>query len=281
MSRSWRERLEASYPAAVVRRFFALELLDRSFGLAAQAFVALLPILIVVVSIFVSDRAQTLTDVLGDRFGLDQVARQAIRALFDGSATGMTVSWLAVVFTLLSAFSLSRRLARVYAAIFDVPPLPRSQTWHGLVWIVVQLVLFTSSSFLRDVRRDAGPVLAVLVVIVALIMWFALDAVSIRLLVPAATTALVLASAVASSVGRVLISAWAAFYMPTALSEQAAQYGPIGVTFALFTYILAGVLLYLVAPLLVTTWVTWRRGAEGSRAASSSPLGGAGESADQ
>ena len=45
-----RERLLASYPAAVVRRFFDLELLDRSFGLAAQAFVAMLPLVIVIVS---------------------------------------------------------------------------------------------------------------------------------------------------------------------------------------------------------------------------------------
>ena len=259
MLQSWRDRLEASYPAAVLRRFFDLELLDRSFGLAAQAFVAMLPIIIVIVSVFAADRAQTLTDAVGDRFGLDQVARQAIRALFDTSGAEMTVSWLAVAVTLLSAFSLSRRLARVYAAIFEVPPLPRRQTWHGLVWIVVQVVLFTSTSFLRDVRRDAGPWLAVLIVVVAVIVWFLLDAASIALLVPAAARSLVLASAAMSSFGRMLVTAWAALYMPASLSDQAAQYGPIGVTFALFTYILVGVIMYLVAPLLVTTWVQWRR----------------------
>lgn len=260
MAQGWRERAEASYPAAVIRRFLQLELLDRSFGLAAQAFVAMLPLIIVIVSLFVTDKAETMTNVLGDRFGLDFAAREAIRALFSSTSDVVTFSWLAGVITLLSAFALSRRLARVYASIFDVPALPRRQTWHGLVWIVVQIVLFTSSSFLRDVRRDSGLLLAALALIGMFVIWFALDAASIRLLVPAADRRLILATAVVQSLGRAGISIWAAVYMPASLTEQAEQYGPIGVTFALFTYLLAGVLVYVCAPLLVTTWVTWRAG---------------------
>jgi hypothetical protein len=91
-----------------------------------------------------------------------------------------------------------------------------------------------------------------------LLLWFAADMAGLRLLVPSAPVRMMAASAIVSSLGRAGIAVWAYVYMPRSLSSQADQYGPIGVTFALFTYILAGVLVYVVAPLLVTTWVRWR-----------------------
>lgn len=247
-----------SYPYAVLRRFFDLELLDRSFALAAQAFVALLPLVIVIVAAFVTDSATVIADSIGDRFALDAAARQALRVLFDHPGTA-AFSWVAILISLLSAFSLSRRLARSYAAIFEVPPLPRAKMWHGLVWIALQITLFIIASMLRDVRSGSGALISVLAVVGLVLLWFAADVAGLRLLVPAAPIRLMLASATVSSLGRFGIAVWAAFYMPRALENQAQQYGPIGVTFALFTYILVGVLVYLVAPLIVTTWIRWRR----------------------
>jgi hypothetical protein len=252
-----RRWLEQGYPAAVLRRFFSLELLDRSFALAAQAFVALLPLVIVVVSAFVTDSAEAIANSIGDRFGLDDAARQALRVLFDHPGTA-AISWLAILISLLSAFSLSRRLARTYALIFDVAPLPRGKSWHGLVWIVLQVTLFVAASLLRDLREGNGVALAVVAVVGLLVLWFAADVAGLRLLVPSAPMRMMVASAVVSSLGRAGLAIWAYVYMPRSLSSQADQYGPIGVTFALFTYILAGVLVYVVAPLLVTTWVRWR-----------------------
>ncbi len=126
-----------SYVVAVVRRFFRLELLERSFGLAAQAFVALLPLVIAIVSVFVEDSGETISNQIAARYGLDDFARQAIRSLFTATSDVVTVSWLALAMSVLSAFSLSRRLARTYAAIYEVPPLGRKQTWRGFVWIAL------------------------------------------------------------------------------------------------------------------------------------------------
>lgn len=252
-----RRWFDASYPAALLRRFFALELLDRSFALAAQAFVALLPLVIVVVSAFVADSADVIANSIGDRFGLDEAARTALRVLFDHPGTA-AISWLAILISLLSAFSLSRRLARTYAVIFEVAPLPRGKSWHGLVWIVLQVTLFVGASLLRDLRSGSGVILATTAIVGLLVLWFLADVAGLRLLVPAAPVRMVAASAVVSSLGRAGIAVWAYLYMPRSLSSQADQYGPIGVTFALFTYILVGVLVYLAAPLIVTTWVRWR-----------------------
>lgn len=118
-----RERLMASYPAAVVRRFFDLELLDRSFAIAAQAFVALLPLIIVVVSAVLRSDGVIVAEQINDRFGLEGAASVAVEALFRSESTVIAVSWLALAMALLSAFSLSRRLSRTYGLIFGVPGL--------------------------------------------------------------------------------------------------------------------------------------------------------------
>lgn len=255
-----KDRVLSSYPADVVRRFFELELLDRSFGLAAQAFVSLLPLLIVVVSVFLGGDESFLATQMSDRFGLAGAAAEAVRALFRSSTATMTISWLAVVMSALSAFALSRRLSRVYASIYGLPSLTRSQLWRGLAWIALQLVLFAAASQLRSVRRDSGLVIALIAIAVLLAVWFFGDMVGLRLLVPSIPRRLLVPSAVVGGIGRVGVTAWSAIYMPRALSSQAEQYGPIGVTFALFTLILAGVFVYLAGPLLISVWFRRRDG---------------------
>jgi hypothetical protein len=254
-----------SYPYAVVRRFLELELLERSVALAAQAFIALLPIVILVVSLFVTDVGATISEQFGDRLGLDSITTAAIEALFSENVGRRTISWLAVIMILVSAFSLARRLARVYANVFELPPLKRSENWRGLVWIVLQVVMMLLASTLKQVRDDRGWLLFVAAGIALVAVWFGTDMASLRLLVPSAATRLVVASAVVSTVGRIFVGVWTAVYFARSLSDQAQQYGPIGVTFALYTYLLVAVIVYVGSPLLVTTWVTWR--AERSEAA--------------
>jgi membrane protein len=270
---SLKDRALASYPAAVVRRFFELELLDRCFGLAAQAFVSMLPLLIVVVSLFMGGKQDLLATSMNERFGLVGAAELAVRALFQAPAEIVTISWLAVTMSLLSAFALSRRLSRVYGSIFGLPSMARSEVWRGLVWIGLQLILFAAASQLRGVRRDSGVILAAVAIVVLLAVWFLGDMAGLRLLVPSIPRSVLVPSAILTGVGRVGLAAWGAIYMPRSLSEQADQFGPIGVTFALFTYILAGVFVYTGGPLLASVWLRRRSGErdEASSAEASTP----------
>lgn len=197
-----RERLMASYPAAVVRRFFDLELLDRSFAIAAQAFVALLPLIIVVVSAVLRSDGVIVAEQINDRFGLEGAASVAVEALFRSESTVIAVSWLALAMALLSAFSLSRRLSRTYGLIFGVPGLGSRQLWRGLVWIGVQMALMTLGSGLRTVGREGGALLTVVAVVGLLVLWLAADTAALRLLVPSLPWSVLLPTAVLSMVGR-------------------------------------------------------------------------------
>ncbi len=244
----------------MLRRFLDLELLDRSFGLAAQVFVALLPLVIFVVAVFTADDNQLIAEQAIERFGLAGAADAAVRTLLTPPPGVRTVSWLAILLISLSAFALSRRISRVYASIFGLPSLLRSQLWRGLVWIVLQLVLFVSASFLRTLDRQFGAIVSTIAIVALLTVWFFGDMAGYRLLVPTVPRHLLVPSAILSTVGRVGVGLWATIYMPRTLSEQAEQFGPIGVTFALFTLMLVSVVVNLVAPVMATVWDERSRG---------------------
>jgi membrane protein len=252
--------VKASYPYAVLRRFLDLELLDRSFGLAAQVFVALLPLVIVVVAVFASDNSQLIAEQAIERFGLVGAADAAVRTLLTPPGGARALSWLAVVLVVLSAFALARRISRVYGSIFGLPSLARSELWRGIVWIALQLALFIAASFLRDLNRQFGVIVSALAIAALLLVWFFGDMAGYRLLVPTVPRNLLIPTAIASTVGRIGVGVWATLYMPGTLSEQAEQFGPIGITFSLFTLMLVAVVVNLAAPVIVTVWDERRRG---------------------
>jgi len=249
-----RERVLDSYPAAVFRRFLELELLDRSFGIAAQLFVAMLPLIIVVVSVTLDPNSDFIPSQISERFGLVGAADTSVRALFSAPGPERAISWLAVVMSLLSAFSLSRRLSRTYGLIFGLPSLRRNQLWRGVAWIGLQILLFGLASELRTFRREEGDVLATLAGLLLLLVWFVGDLAAVKLLVPSIPRSLLIPTAALGSAGSLAVGAWAAVFMPHTFSTQAEQFGPIGVTFALFTLLLAVTLVIVLAPLMVAVW---------------------------
>ncbi len=244
----------ASYPAAVIRRFFDLELLDRSFGLAAQAFVALLPLVIVIVSVVAGSDGSVVANEINNRFGLAGSAQEAVRALFTSSSATFALSWAAVLLTVYSAFSLSRRLSRTYGAIFGLPSLANSQLWRGVAWVLLEVAILALSSGLRTIEREHGWALSLAAVIGLLVVWFVFDALGVKLLVPSIRNELLVPTAILGGVSRLAVVAWSSLYMPRTLQQQAEQFGPIGVTFSLFTLILVTVVSMLIAPLLVAVW---------------------------
>lgn len=247
-----------TYPGEVIKRFYELQLIDKALGLSAQAFIALMPMLIVIISVVLKSNGEVVGEFIIDRFALEGESRTAVTALFATSSAAVAVSWLAIILTTLTALSLARRLSGVFASIFEVPKLPGRQIWRALVWILVQITMITAVAELRDVWRNSGWFLAFVAAALLFVLWGGGEALGLSLLVPAVPRGQLIAVGILSGVGRIALSSWAIFYMPRALDSQASQYGAIGVTFALFTLILAGVIIMLVSPLMVSTWVLRR-----------------------
>ncbi len=127
----WAEGTVVGDLLAEVRR---TRLLDVAYTIAAQSFVALIPLVLVVTAAFLGRGDQAVVSrQLIDRFGLVGAARQAVQVLFETPGAGSGVYWFGILLSLYSAFSLSRRVARAYVTIWDVRPLPVNRQWVGLV----------------------------------------------------------------------------------------------------------------------------------------------------
>jgi hypothetical protein len=210
--------------------------------------------------VVLKSNGEVVGEFLIDRFSLAGAGKQAVTALFATSGAEVAVSWLAVVLTTVSAVSLARRLAGVYASIFDVPKLPGRSLWRALLWILVQIIMICGAAGLREAWRHGGLALTLIAGALLTICWGAGDALGVHLLVPSVPRAQLVWTGILSGFGRIALSMWAVVYMPRALESQAEQYGAIGVTFALFTLILGAVVIMLIAPLMVSTWVERMRG---------------------
>jgi hypothetical protein len=86
----------------------------------------MLPLIIVIVSVTLDPDSDFIPSQISDRFGLEGAADVSVRQLFTAPGPERAISWLAVIMSLLSAFSLSRRLSRTYGLIFGLPSLRHS-----------------------------------------------------------------------------------------------------------------------------------------------------------
>lgn len=232
---------------AQVRR---IELLDRSYTIAASAFVALLPLVIALAGL-VSGGGEMTTLGTGviTRLRLDGAAADAVRLLFTGGSPGFYPLGLLVV--LYSAFSLSRRVGRAYAAVWEVPGLTLRQQWRGLVWVLLQVAVVLSVGWLRELAVEFGTLAAIGFYTASVVIWTAAEVLAQQLLTVGrvAWRRLVLAG-VLVGVGRLGVALWVLVYLAPSLTRQAEQYGPIGVVFSVFTLLFVIAVVMLLGTLL-------------------------------
>jgi len=236
--------------AELLERLRHLELLERSYTLSAQTFVALFPLILVLAALVSgAGSSSVLAEDLIERFGLAGAAARSVRDLIVIRQEG--VYWLGLIITVYSAFVLGRRVSRTYNLIWQTPRLPASQAWRSLIWIVIQVSMVAAVSQLRSVARDSGDVAAIALAVVIIVVWGGAEYVTQRLFTRGAVLPHRLAAAaVLVCIGRIGMVAWAGTFMASSLARQAESFGPIGVVFALFTLVLASWLVVLGATLL-------------------------------
>jgi membrane protein len=205
-------------------------LVDRSLALGAQAFGALIPLLIVV------EAAQpghaSLADDLIDRFRLTGAAAETMRAAFSTPTDETTLTALGVIVLIVSALSFTRRLQRLYEESWSLPSRGFRGTGWGLTWIA----FFAVYGALLPVLDDAVDGLASVVLGLAgpLTLGLATPYLLLGRRVPGRQLVL---QAVFTAFGLTALGGWTALYMPHAIGSSAASYGAIGVAFAMLTWL--------------------------------------------
>jgi membrane protein len=205
--------------------------LDRSLALGAQAFSALVPLLIVLEAAEPGDRS--LADDLVRRFHLHGAAATSVRQAFAVAPSDeSTVTALGVVVLVVSVLSFTRRLQRLYEDTWKLDARSWKGTGWGLAWIALLTVWLVLHPLLDGAFTGRAAVVLSLagVLLIALLTPYVLLGRRLpwRTLLPQAGLC---------AAGLVALGVWTTIYMPRAIASSAGRYGAIGVAFAMLTWL--------------------------------------------
>ena len=221
-----------------------VEVFDRSMTIAAQFFTSVLPVLILIATLGSN------SDGFADAIDLPEQSRQILEGAVDSGGAAFGI--VGAIFVLVSATSLSRALARAFAALWG-RPRPQTRLSSAWRWVAVVLVCAHSLGLVRAAGepldsippRELWPRVVSFswdVAVAAFVPWALLaGAVRARMLVPGALLFALLMITV-----RPATQAW----LPGALEASADRYGSIGVAFTYLTWLYVAAFCFLATALL-------------------------------
>jgi membrane protein len=225
----------------VVDRFVAIGVVQASVVLAAQAFMALIPLLIGIVAVAPAGVGESFAHAARTRLGFGGQTEDQVEHLVNTAGDGRlqsSLTTLGLVLVLFSATSFTRALQRVYEAAWQVPKGGLRGSVRGLVWLIglvaylavlaLALKLTASRAFgisaLRTTLLLAG----------SLALWWLTPFVLLcgRVRLRALTVTAVLTAAA------MYIAGWiSTVIMPRRISSSERQYGTIGVAFTIESWL--------------------------------------------
>jgi membrane protein len=229
-----------------------LNAVDRSLALGAQAFGAVIPLLIVVEALEPGDTG--ISDEVVQRFDLEGAAAQAVDQAFEVSSSQTSTTALSVLVLVVSVLSFTRRLQRLYEDTWGFQQRGLRGTGWGLVWIG----FFVVYAFLHPALE--GLVTGTSGVVLSLAGAFALGLLTPYLLLGRRLPwRRLLPQAALTAGGMTALGIWSAIYMPRAIESSAAAYGAIGIAFALLTWLWGLGIVLVGAAIYGSPQMRWRR----------------------
>jgi membrane protein len=255
-------RLRAGPLGRLLPRLAALNLVEGAMRLAAQAFLAALPLLMTVAAFAPAGVKDLLLDSLSSVLGVKGEALDEVRHVYSaGASARQSVGALGVVLTLASATAFSRALQAVCERCWRLPRAPmRSAAWRWLIWLVVWLTFMLVQAPLRR-GFGIGPAtgLALSLAGSVLLWWW-----SQHLLLGGRIGWLsLLPGAVLAGAGTITLS-WAGhLLLSQAMRRGFEEFGPLGPVFTLLSWLI-GIFLVAIAGMALGEAVatsTWYRAA--------------------
>jgi membrane protein len=228
MNRPWIVRTVA-WMRGLLGRLISLEIVDRSLVIGAQAFSALIPLLIVLAS-WTSKDGRTFADSIIRKFELSGDSADAVRRTFAAPADGDTVTVVGVLLVVFSALAFTRALQRTFELTWNLPRRGIKSTGWGLLWLAAFAACLTLFPALKGIFGDAGSLAVSLAG--GFVLWLMTPYLLLARRIP---WRLLIAQAGLSAVGMTILSGGLIVYVPRAMSKSADEFGAIGVAFTLLT----------------------------------------------
>jgi membrane protein len=244
------ERLRAMVEGTVkfvqawIERFLDVQGIDRAMALAAQAFSALIPLLIVSSAVVSHGSGSKFADNLIDRFNLTGAAADSVRQAFTASSTVEdSISVIGLLLLLVSALSFSRGMQRLYEGAYKLPALGMRNTKWGLAWLALLALYATVRPIAAGVSDNEA--IAILISIVgAAVAW----TISPDLLLGRrANWRRLLPGGLLTAFGMTALGVSSIIWFPRTVQSSAEQFGVMGVAFAMLSWLVAAAFVLVVA----------------------------------
>jgi membrane protein len=244
------QRAADSVVGRLVAALLEIRLYERALTLAGQAFIALVPLLIVLATMLGSADSEAVGNWLIQRFELTGPSAEAVQSLFSRPpSTSSSLTIIGLVTVLISASSFARSVQRTYEVAWDLPARGFRRNLNGIEGAIVLIGLLGVLAWVSSLRPDVVGGRALTIVIqlcVAVPAWLLLA----RLLLSGRVAwHLLLPGAVVSAVGQVLTNWGGSIYVPLLIERNIERYGVIGVAIALISWLI--VLAFLIVAMAV------------------------------
>lgn len=218
--------------------FVAIEPFDRAMTLAAQAFVSVVPVMIVIAAFRPTEPG--FGRFMADAMGLSDATRDAVADSVTTDVTvGSSVGVLGLLVALLSATAYSRALERMYAKVWHVPRPGLRSAWRWLATVLAVVLAVALLGLTRE-ATEGVPLPQVwdfvLRLIVWTVVWTYVPWALLRATIPLRALAF---TGVVTAVLMCVLNVVGIVYLPIVLESGARQYGVLGLVFAYIGWLFA------------------------------------------
>lgn len=220
-------------------RLLSANLLDAGTRLAAQAFLAAVPLLFAFAAFAPHGVRDQLSESLRAMFGFTGESDEQLQQVLNGSSSDElreTTGAVGAVVALVSATSFSRAMARVCERAWR---LPRAKTriaaWRWVAWLLVLLVVLVLQGPIRDGFGAGALVGVILTFLLATGVWLWTQHLLLAKRVPwlALLPGALLAAAATTALGLT-----ARIYVPGAVDRSMGEYGSFGLVLVMLSWMI-------------------------------------------
>jgi membrane protein len=231
---AWVRRLVAPF----LERLVEVELFDRAVAIASQAFVALIPYMVVVSAVLPAYERKGFADSIIHRFDLTGNSAAAIQQVFaPSSEVENTLSAFGIFVLVVSALSFCRAMQRLYEKSWRLQPRGMRSSGSHLWWLFLAALYASLETSLNTAAADwLGPTFRV---VLALALSYLLWIWTPYLLLGRRVERRALRwTAALTAGGMTAFSVASVFYMPRSIAASAESYGSIGIAIAIVSWLI-------------------------------------------